>query len=56
MCFLGATNWVFIFKKTAFFIVTAVETSNLIYLRKVCTIHGVVSCRCEYVIEVNSHV
>jgi hypothetical protein len=31
MCLLWGTNWNFISQKTAFFIVTAVETSNLIY-------------------------
>jgi hypothetical protein len=29
MCLLGGTNWVFIFQKTTFFIVTAVKTSTL---------------------------
>jgi hypothetical protein len=29
MCLLWSTNWVFISQKTAFFIFTAVETSNL---------------------------
>jgi hypothetical protein len=29
MCFLWGTNWVLIFQKTTFFIVTAVKTSNL---------------------------
>jgi hypothetical protein len=29
MCLLWGTNWVFIFQKTGFFIVTAVKTSNL---------------------------
>jgi hypothetical protein len=32
MCFLWCTNWVFISQKTAFFIVTAVNTSNLTIL------------------------
>jgi hypothetical protein len=29
MCLLRGTNWVFISQETAFFIVTAMETSNL---------------------------
>jgi hypothetical protein len=29
MCLLLGTNWVFISQETAFFIVTAVKTSNL---------------------------
>jgi hypothetical protein len=29
MCLLSSTNWVFISQKTTFFIVTAVNTSNL---------------------------
>jgi hypothetical protein len=33
MCLLWSTNWGFISQKTAFFIVTAVKTSNLTYQR-----------------------
>jgi hypothetical protein len=32
MCFVWSMNWVFIAQKKEFFIVTAVKTSNLIFL------------------------
>jgi hypothetical protein len=38
MCLLWDTNWVFISQKTTFFIVTAVETSNLTQLG-LCFLH-----------------